>query len=193
MKRLLFATLLMLALTSTSAFADSFHLFFTPNLGSGDNFSYKSWSNTGSLFVSGDTPADFFGVGNGYAPGSSLGGSTDIIFEPPFLRIGRVSYELQLDPGTLFMSSITLPTNGKDFTAFVQISFSGSGIFVDTGESIGVGGSANGHIHFSFIDGAYLPDAAGFVQTPAPGSWALIGTGLTGILAAVRRLRPRVG
>ncbi len=37
-------------------------------------------------------------------------------------------YDISFDaPAALFMSSITLPTNGKDFTAHVEIDFSANG------------------------------------------------------------------
>ena len=82
------------------------------------------------------------------------------------------------------MSSVTLPTNGKDFRAFVTVSFNASGIFLATGDPISANGSANGYIDFVYIDGAYYPGA--FKETPEPGTLALVGTGVLGIVARTK-------
>jgi hypothetical protein len=87
---------------------------------------------------------------------------------------------------------ITIPTDGRDgFRAFVDISFSHTGINVETGQTIDVAGGAFGSISFyRGVDGGYYP--SDFVQAPEPGTLGLIGTGLMGIGGVARkRLRTR--
>jgi hypothetical protein len=140
----------------------------------------------------GGTPFDFFQCCiNPYLPGSTLGGSTDIFFSSGFATIGGVTYDVTFDVGSLFMSTIVLPTNGRDYNAPVDISFSVGGTLVDPFQTpIGVSGGESGYIDFTYSAnaGGYFPGS--FVPVPDPGTLGLTGTGLIGIFALVRnRLR----
>jgi hypothetical protein len=184
MRRLFLETLLLCSLISANAFANTIIHYF-PNDGSGDNFGFVTYGVGFYIAGGGGTPVAFFNDFVGYAPGSTLGGSTDIFFSSGFARIGPISSDVAFFVGTLFLSSITLPTNGQDFRAPVEIDFGASGILLSTGDTIDAGGGAQGFIKFDFINGAYYPES--FVQAPEPGTLALIGTGLLGIFARTRK------
>jgi hypothetical protein len=184
MKRLYLASLLLCALMSASAFANTI-IGYSPNNGSGDNFGFKTYGVGFYVSGGGGTPFDFFNSDFGYAPGSTLGGFTDLFLSGGFAKIGPNSSEVAFDVGTLFMSTIALPTNGRDFRAPVEIGFSASGTLLSTGDPIDVGGRAGGFIQFDFINGAYYPED--FVQAPEPGTLALVGTGPLGVLARTRK------
>jgi hypothetical protein len=189
MKRFLLLTPILFVLVTTGALADSVSIFYAPNDGSGDNFGFLVTAPGLSVSGSGGTPADFFQCcfPPGYLPGSTLGGSTDIFFSGGSATIGGISYDVSFDVGSLFMSTIVLPTNGQDYRAPVEISFFASGTLVDPLQSpISVSGSANGYIDFSYsaFTGGYFPDR--FVPVPEPGTLGLTGPGLIGILALVR-------
>lgn len=182
-KRFLWLTPLLLVMVLGSAFADAIGFF--PNDGSGDNFGF--FQNGAGFF--GGVPYDFFNIGP-YAPGSVLGGQTDIFIEGGSVVIDGISHDLSpLSLGTLFMSSFTLPTNGKDFTALVDLSFGATMLILDTNEPINVGGGGVGSITFQFDKGSglYYPDRAGFVQTPEAGTLGLTGSGLIALFALARR------
>jgi hypothetical protein len=85
---------------------------------------------------------------------------------------------------TLFLTTFTLPTNGKEFTVPVELSISGSGI-LDNGEVFGFGGGKRGKITFDYVDGFYLP--GNFVPAPEPGTIVLMGSGLIGVAALARK------
>ena len=181
MKRFLWLTPILFVVMLGSAFADG--ITFVPNDGSGDNFGFFQ---NGAGF-GGGVPYDFFNIGP-YAPGSTLGGQADIFIEGGFIVIDGIGHDLApLGPGTLFLSSLTLPTNGKDFRALVDLSFGATMLIIDTNEPVDVGGGAVGSIKFHFVDGFYYPDSAGFIQAPEPGTLGLMGSGLIGILALVRK------
>lgn len=97
--------------------------------------------------------------------------------------MGPVSSDLALTSGTLFVSSITLPTNGKDFKAFVNVNFDASGTLLVNGDSFNAGGSANGY-RVSYFNGAYYP--SGFTEVPEPGTVSLVCAGVLGILPCAR-------
>jgi hypothetical protein len=179
-------SLLCVTLISSTAFAD--HIYLIPNDGSGGNFGFVGQMNGHQLFLSGGTPYDFFGIG-GYSPGSTFGGGATLFLYSTIVWIDGMPMEFgfpQTD-STIFISSFTLPTNGKDFTKFVEIGFSGIGINFDTGQTIGVGGGASGTISFNFSPetGLYYP--GDFVQAPEPGTLGLIGIGIIGILGSARK------
>lgn len=151
MRRLLLPlSLLCVTLISSTAFAD--HIYLTPNNGSGDNFGFVGQMNGHQLFLSGGTPYDFFGIG-GYASGSTFGGASTLFLYPTTIWIDGVPMEFGFPQtnSTIFISSFTLPTNDKDFTKFVDISFGATGINFDTGQTIGVGGGAIGKSLFLSI------------------------------------------
>jgi PEP-CTERM motif-containing protein len=192
MKRLLWLTPILFALLATSALADSVSIFYSPNDGSGGNFGFLVTAPGLSVSGGGGTPFDFFGCCNppGYLPGSTLGGFTDIFFDEGFATIGGISYDVSFTGG-LFMSTIVLPTNGKDYNAPVEISFGASGTANDPLQTfISVSGSQRGYIYFSYSTetGGYFPGS--FAPVPEPGTLGLTGTGMIGLLALVRnRLR----
>jgi hypothetical protein len=189
MKRFLLAAPMLFLLITTSAFADTL-IGLVPNDGGGDNFGFLQRGGGTTIEIGGGTPFTFFHIGP-YAPGSTLGGSTDVFFSGGFIKIGGNSHDLQFisGPGTLFLSSFTLPTNGKDFTISVVIDFSTSVVIVDTGQTLDVSGGRSGTLSFHFSDGFYFPDSNGFTVTPEPSTLGLLGTGLIGILAFVRKKR----
>ena len=187
MKRFLLLTPILFVLLSAGAFADSVRIFFLPNDGSGDNFGFIQKGVGTFTSVVGGAPFDFFSA-FGYAPGTTLGGGTDLFISGGFAQFGGNSYELSpTSLGTLFLSTFTLPTNGKDFVKFpVEIAFSAPMMIIDTGEPFDVSGGARGTIIFSRgQDGLYY--ARAFAQAPEPGTLGLMGTGLIGILALVRK------
>ncbi len=185
MRRFLLLSLLCVALISSTAFAD--HIYLIPNDGSGDNFGFVGQMNGHPLFLSGGTPYDVFGMG-GFSPGSTFGGGTLYLYSTTVWIDGiPMEFVFPQTDSTIFISSFTLPTNGKSFTKFVEISFSATGINYDTGLTIGVGGGASGKISFYFSPetGLYYP--GDFVQAPEPGTLGLIGIGILGILGSARK------
>jgi len=179
MKYSLSLTVLFVALLSAPAFGD--HLYLAPNC-CGDNFGYTSRS----LRLFGGTDPWFLSS-DGYAPGSTVGGEGALYLYSTFVTVGGESLEFYFYPGSIFMSSFTLPTNGKDFRALVGIGFNITGINYDTERTIDLNGGAHGSISFYFSDATGLYYASDFVQAPEPATFGLIATGLTGIAVLVRK------
>ena len=105
------------------------------------------------------------------------------------IKINGVSYDnLGLDIGSLFVSSFTFPTNGKDFTVPVSASFSVDELIVGVG-NIHLNGTASGKVTFKFNSnvGLYSPSTIFLTTVPEPSTLGLLGIGLTGILALARK------
>jgi PEP-CTERM motif len=169
---------------SATAFAD--HLVLDPNGGSGGNFAYFTRANGHPLVLSGGT--DYFFFGNiGYPTGLRLGGDGALFLDSAVLWIDGTPMEFFFNPGTISMTSFTLPTDGRDFRALVDITFFASGFNFDTGQTINVGGGARGSVSFSFSNGFYYANS--FVEAPEPATLSLVGMGLIGI--AFRRKNGR--
>jgi len=135
----------------------------------------------------------------GYAPGSTFGGDLGVFLNNGnnFAQIGDTSYgdeNVLYSVGSLFLSTFTLPTNGKDFTVLVTADFSAFATIVATGQGFGVSGSGIGTMTFLFnpISGLYYAQPVVFRNTPVavipePATLGLMGTGLLNILALARR------
>jgi PEP-CTERM motif-containing protein len=185
MKRLRWTILVALAL-SCGAFADTI-INLVPNDGSGDNFGALQRGGGVSIAVFGGTDPSYLSV-RGYAPGAELGGGTTLFVGGGLITIhGSSTFLDAANLGSLTLSNFTLPTNGKDVTIPVSISFSASLIDPDTGQVYDVGGGASGKIKFIFSDGVYFADSRGFTTVPEPGTLGLLATGIVGILAAARK------
>ena len=186
LKRFLCLTPIIFVLISATASADSFRILLLPNDGSGDNFIVQKQVAGANILVNGGTPPAFFSTF--YEPGSTIGGTTQVFFSNGTVLIGGTSFDLTFSaPGTLFLSSFTLPTNGKDFTVLVQLRFAAQGVVIDTGQNYDLGGNATGLLSFHFENGFYFTDPAGFIQTPEAGTLELVGTGLIGLFALARK------
>jgi hypothetical protein len=183
---------LFLTLISTTALADRIYLI--PNDGSGDNFGFVGYMNGHPLFLDGGTSYNFFGDG-GYAPGTAFGGGDTLYLYPADVWIDGAPMEFGFPEtmSVIFGSSITLPTNGSDFTVPWQIGFSATGVSFDTGQTIQLTGQESGKLSFYYnsVTGLYYPGA--FVQTPEPATLGLLGTGIIGILASTRKRLKRPG
>jgi len=193
MKRSLWATPLLLVLISGTSLANIITtISLVPNDGTGENLGFSQTAPGFSVGLSGGTPVSFFGI-EGFAPGTTLGGVTDVFFDGGFAVINGVGHELDLSGGSLFMSSITLPTNGAIQVTFpVQLELSASGAFADTGDSFDVDGGASGTITFDLDNGVYYPE--GFVQkpvttTPEPSTVSLMAVGLICVFGLIGKRR----
>lgn len=188
MGRFLCFSLLFVSLLSIPALADGITLF--PNSGAGDNFAYVSQRNGHPLLLFGGTDPSFFS-GDGYSAGARVGGEGGLFLYSTTLWIDGNPLEFFFDSATIFMTSFTLPTNGKDFIVPVVIGFTASGFNFDTEQRIDLSGGGSGWIGFQFSNGFYY--ASDFVQgpppvmVPEPATLGLIGTGLTGIAALARK------
>ena len=178
MKRFLWIAPILFLLASGSAFATTI-LQLYPNDGNGYNFGFLQENKRGQLIkeVRGGTDYDFFNTG-GYAPGSTLGGTTELFVAYGYLG----SHELSvLAPATLFLSSFTLPTNGKNVTVPVTLAFSVLVTFGNGVNTINVNGRAKGTMSFYFVDGLYYSDGRGLTTVvPEPGTLGLTGNGIGG-------------
>lgn len=197
MKRLLLVIPILLLL-STGAFADTITISLFPNEGEGDNFAFIEQGNGFKLAVFGGVDLNYFNA-FGYAPGSTLGGPTDVYFDGGVVWINGV--EVDIDPqtdsfslGSLYISPFTLPTNGKPFSMIEFASLSGSVTLLYEGKTIDFGGSAFGRVQFEpsgGVNGLYVPSGAVFTTVPEAGTFALLGTGLIAMLGMIRRLPSR--
>lgn len=143
-----------------------------------------------NISIYGGAPYFFFNV-DGYAPGSVLGGSVDVFFSDiNSVTINGTQHEWDFNsPGTLFMSSITLSTNGNSVTARVALDFMALGTIADTGQLLNISGSQVGKITFTFENGTYY--AGNFTPVPEPSALVLMGSGLI-VISGLARRRLRV-
>jgi PEP-CTERM motif len=190
MKRFLPFLLLFVSLISIPALADGITLF--PNSGSGDNFAFVSQMNGHPLSLFGGTDPSFLRA-DGYPAGMAVGGGGGLFLYSAVIWVDGSPLEFFFDSASIFMTSFTLPTNGRDFIVPVDISFEASGFNFDTEQRINLSGRDSGWIGFSYSNGFYYP--GDFVQgpppvtVPEPSTLGLIGMGLTSIAALARKKR----
>jgi hypothetical protein len=108
----------LLLVTSVGSFADSVNNFSNlnvnfniyPNGGSGDNLGGRIFGPGVNVFAGGGSPNEWFNNDQGFAPGSTGGGSTTFFFDAVGGNIGSVG----LTPGSEIFSS-TFDTNSFIF------------------------------------------------------------------------------
>lgn len=189
MKKCLWVVPLLLLLVPVAANANSITtIILVPNDGSGENFAFNQLGLNQGIVIDAGTPFDFFNDINGFAPGTSVGGPTGVFFTSGSITIRGVTHDLTFNgDGSLFMSSIALPTDGTpSITVPVTLVFSALATTADTGRHVTIWGKAKGTLTLGLgSDGNYYP-AGGIRATSTVPEWStvgLMGTGVIGIFA----------
>jgi PEP-CTERM motif len=194
MKRFLWVSPILLVLISVCASADSVTIFLAPASPDESNFFFVERQQGIFVEIAGTTPESFYSPLVSFAPGSTFGGVSEVFVDGGLVKINGVSYEnLGEDIGSLFISSFTFPTNGKDFTTRVQASFSVDEQILGWGV-LGINGTASGKVTFKFDSalGLYEPSRMVLTTVPEPATLGLVGIGLTGIFAFARKELKRI-
>ncbi len=108
MRRFLWALPVLLAVCTGSTFADSIIIGLSPNNGTGDNFGFRLSGPGLVISIDGGVDVGYFND-LGYAPGSTLGGTTTVFFssDTTTIRIGDTTYDLgQTGQGSTCLSRI---------------------------------------------------------------------------------------
>lgn len=193
MKRSMLASPVLLLLISVGAFADSITITLAPGTPDESNFQFAEQQGGTSIFLFGTVPESFYSISL-IAPGSTLGGTSEVFVDGGLIRINGVAYDnLENDIGTLFISSFTFPTNGKDFTVPIQATFSVDEQIIGSG-SIDIRGTVSGKVTFKFIPnvGLYEPTTIVLTTVPEPATAGLLGIGLISTFAFGRRGLKRI-
>ena len=210
MRQMIRILLVMLLLTSMSAFADSFtnlsvNFNIFPNDGSGGNIGGSISGPGVDLLAGGGTPFSWFNSSQGVDPGST-GGGTIVFWDGAVGQLGSQVYNnfgnggglpyLQLDISTLNAGSFTFPTNGQDFTIKVPASLGTiTGTIVSDCNSCPtfslttLPGTLTLSFFYSPSSGQYFGSSGSFTSTaittvPEPGTLGLV---LIGMVAVTRR------
>jgi len=186
MKRLLLLAPIFLLL-SVNAFADSVTMNLFPSDGGSDNFSFFQQGNGFQVIFSGETPYGSSFFKPQYAPGSIVGGFSDVFTATVLIKINGVSYDVQsfsFGPA-LFIFPFTLPTDGKDFTINTEGVFAFSATLYN-GETFDVFGAAPGKMRFTFGEGIYTTQPVRLSTVPEPSTLGFLATGVIGIFALAR-------
>ena len=204
-----------LVLISLHCFADSVRnvnnvnasLVILPNDGSGDNAGGTLVGNGLNLTVGGGTPYFWFPATDGFAPGSSGGGSTTIFFDSVFGTIGKNTYDnsnLFIQAAVFNAGGFIFPSDGNGFTVSVPASI--GLVVLQTCTDQGCTACCNTlnvttrpgtlTLSFAFYNGLYYASRASFASSsatvPEPSTLALLAIGL-GVLPwqKYRKIRSR--
>jgi len=178
------------ALLSGNAFANTIlHLF--PNDGCGDNFGYRAAGGQDFIELHGGVAYSFFNS-MGYAPGSTFGGFTDFFISKRYhsARGHHLRSAIFQWTRNAICEQFHISNERKRFNCSGPSQLFGYGDdFLDNGDTqtLDITGSESGKTRFSFIDGLYYADSAGFTTVPEPGTLALTGSGLMALIALARR------
>ena len=197
MKRFRLATPILLLLVCATASADSV-LFATrvtillaPNDGSGGNFAFFGSGRGFQTAISGGTETGFWDD-TGFLPGTSFpsfANGINVFMDLTNLVINGSSVDLSPQgPGSLlFISSFTLPTNGKNFTTPVSMGFFAD-FFLSDGSTLEIAGAATGKLTFDYDSGSglYFVQPTQLTTTPEPETLGMMITGLVGVIGVAR-------
>jgi len=190
MKRFLVATPILLLLICATAAADSVTILLAPNTGFGGNFAFfRSGPGFGAA-IFGGTETGFWDD-TGFVPGTTIGLVQEI---PVFIDGGSlviggnsVDFTPEGPASLLFLSSFTLPTNGKNFTTPVEMGFVAD-VLLSTGSPFEIAGAAGGKLTFDYYSplGLYFVQETKLTTTPELGTLGLMITGLVGVIGVAR-------
>ena len=187
MNRVCIALLFFLLIPAT-ALGDTITIVLSFNDGGGDNFFFADQGNGFRITIFGGTAVSFFG-GLGFAPGSTVGGGTEVFFDSGTDVIHGVENDLTfLESGSLFLSPFTLPTDDKNFSVNVMLNFSTLAM-LPNGQKLTISGSAPGRLNLSFNSYLGLYETAGVDATtaPEPATLLLFSSGVVGLVSLARR------
>ena len=209
MKPLLHLLFGLLVLAPVGSFADSVNNFsnlnvnFTinPNDGSGENLGGQIFGGGVNVFAGGGSPYSWFNDFQGFAPGSSGGGSTTFFFDSVTGTIGSVGLtgNASIFESTFDAGSFTFPTsphNLQSFTVTLPGLIGAITIFdcptdteCDTYNLYTKPGKLTLSFVYSPFANVWVGDSGSFTTTPEPATLGMVAFGIGATAWRKRRLK----